>query len=57
MKKICSLYMQNILYIDSIRGILNNADRRRSILVRSAVSEGGPKKPPKGTPVKLLVSA
>lgn len=49
--------MQNILYIDSIRGILNNADRRRSILVRSAVSEGGPKKPPKGTPVKLLVSA
>ena len=49
--------MQNILYIDSIRGILNNADRRRSILVRSAVSEGGPNNPLKGISMKPLVLA
>ena len=46
-----------IVYTEMGCAILTKAKRRRSILVRSAVSEGGPKKPPKGIPVKLLVFA
>lgn len=54
---IFTLYIQKWLHIFMGCAILTKAKRRRSILVRSAVSEGGPKKPPKGIPVKLLVFA
>lgn len=50
------IYAETVAYFSGIC-YTGCAKRRRSILVRSAVSEGGPKKPLKGTPVKLLVSA
>ena len=53
--------MQKNLYIPlnlgSAYGILSPVKRRRSILVRSAVSEEGPKNPFKGIAVKPLVPA
>ena len=45
------------MHIQPERGILCPAKRRRSILVRSAVSEEGPKNPLKGIAVKPLVPA
>ena len=49
--------MQNTLYIEKECAILNLANKRCSILVRSAVSEEGPKNPLKGIAVKPLVPA
>ena len=49
--------MQNTLYIEKECVILNFANKRCSILVRSAVSEEGPKNPLKGITVKPLVPA
>ena len=56
-----SVNMQKNLYIplniQAACGILGSVKRRRSILVRSAVSEEGPKNPFKGIAVKPLVPA
>ena len=49
--------MYSLLNIQEECGILNPAKRRRSILVRSAASEEGPKNPLKGIAVKPLVPA
>ena len=46
-----------MLYIYKKGGILIYAKRRRSILVGTAASEGGPKNPLKGTSMKPLVLA
>lgn len=49
--------MNIFLIIQGNRAILKTAKRRRSILVRSAASEEGPKNPFKGIAVKPLVPA
>ena len=56
-KKIHILDIQNMLYIYDGCVILRHAKRRRSILVSTAASEGGPKNPLKGIPMKPVVPA
>ena len=49
--------MGTLLYIYQKDAILSVTKRRRSILVSTAVSEGGPKNPLKGIAMKPLVPA
>ena len=55
--KIYILYIHALLYIYRKDDILNLTKRRRSILVSTAASEGGPKNPLKGIAMKPLVPA
>ena len=50
-------FLYILLNIHGRYAILNTANRRRSILVRSAAFEEGPKNPLKGITVKPLVPA